>query len=201
MSGVDIGILVEGDDCIIDNVVVGPGFNFAGVAMVGAKRTQSNNLVVDARNPYKRCRIGRNAPCPCGSGAKYKRCHGSVEMSNDKSYGIVSIDSSGKLTDTTVVADSGGVGVYRNKDRTDFERTTIIIGQDDIAGLVASLKLPAETPHAYVAEAISQVRESGSTDVLQYSKLRVWLMDNKFDMKFWAETAIAVGLAALGGAG
>ena len=24
----------------------------------------------------KRGRIGRNAPCPCGSGKKYKRCHG-----------------------------------------------------------------------------------------------------------------------------
>lgn len=21
-------------------------------------------------------RVGRNAPCPCGSGMKYKRCHG-----------------------------------------------------------------------------------------------------------------------------
>jgi len=26
------------------------------------------------RNPEK---IGRNAPCPCGSGKKYKHCHGS----------------------------------------------------------------------------------------------------------------------------
>ena len=22
-------------------------------------------------------KIGRNAPCPCGSGRKYKKCHGS----------------------------------------------------------------------------------------------------------------------------
>ncbi|MYF90782.1 MAG: preprotein translocase subunit SecA, partial [Gemmatimonadetes bacterium] len=21
-------------------------------------------------------KVGRNAPCPCGSGKKYKRCHG-----------------------------------------------------------------------------------------------------------------------------
>jgi uncharacterized protein YecA (UPF0149 family) len=25
-------------------------------------------------------KTGRNAPCPCGSGKKFKRCHGSIEM-------------------------------------------------------------------------------------------------------------------------
>jgi len=28
------------------------------------------------RNPDK---VGRNDPCPCGSGRKYKQCHGSAE--------------------------------------------------------------------------------------------------------------------------
>lgn len=28
-----------------------------------------------------RRKIGRNEPCPCGSGKKYKRCHGSVTAS------------------------------------------------------------------------------------------------------------------------
>jgi preprotein translocase subunit SecA len=27
-----------------------------------------------ANNPYKN--VGRNDPCPCGSGKKYKKCHG-----------------------------------------------------------------------------------------------------------------------------
>jgi preprotein translocase subunit SecA len=27
-----------------------------------------------ASNPYKN--VGRNDPCPCGSGKKYKKCHG-----------------------------------------------------------------------------------------------------------------------------
>jgi len=26
--------------------------------------------------PRSEPKIGRNAPCPCGSGKKYKRCHG-----------------------------------------------------------------------------------------------------------------------------
>ena len=25
-------------------------------------------------------KIGRNAPCPCGSGVKYKRCHGKPKV-------------------------------------------------------------------------------------------------------------------------
>jgi len=29
-------------------------------------------------DPYRDMRISRNAPCPCGSGNKYKHCHGSV---------------------------------------------------------------------------------------------------------------------------
>jgi preprotein translocase subunit SecA len=30
-------------------------------------------------NPYADQNIGRNDPCPCGSGKKYKHCHGAVE--------------------------------------------------------------------------------------------------------------------------
>jgi hypothetical protein len=29
-----------------------------------------------AENPLKKQKVGRNDPCPCGSGKKYKRCHG-----------------------------------------------------------------------------------------------------------------------------
>jgi preprotein translocase subunit SecA len=30
----------------------------------------------DPNDPTSWGRISRNAPCPCGSGEKYKRCHG-----------------------------------------------------------------------------------------------------------------------------
>jgi preprotein translocase subunit SecA len=33
---------------------------------------------VDPNDPSTWGRVSRNAPCPCGSGKKYKRCHGSV---------------------------------------------------------------------------------------------------------------------------
>jgi len=29
-------------------------------------------------NPYAGMNISRNAPCPCGSGLKYKQCHGKI---------------------------------------------------------------------------------------------------------------------------
>lgn len=32
----------------------------------------------NAENPYANLAISRNAPCPCGSGLKYKQCHGKI---------------------------------------------------------------------------------------------------------------------------
>ena len=51
-----------------------------------AARINQNNLPVDENSQttqnsetedYSDLRIGRNEPCPCGSGKKYKHCHGS----------------------------------------------------------------------------------------------------------------------------
>jgi uncharacterized protein len=37
--------------------------------------------VTAQREPLRRApKVGRNDPCPCGSGEKYKRCHGAVEV-------------------------------------------------------------------------------------------------------------------------
>ena len=47
-----------------------------------AQATAGNGTVrraaFDQRNPETWNRVGRNAPCPCGSGRKYKRCHGTL---------------------------------------------------------------------------------------------------------------------------
>jgi preprotein translocase subunit SecA len=32
----------------------------------------------EGENPYAALEISRNAPCPCGSGRKYKHCHGQL---------------------------------------------------------------------------------------------------------------------------
>jgi preprotein translocase subunit SecA len=34
--------------------------------------------VIDPNNPATWTGIQRNAPCPCGSGKKYKHCHGAI---------------------------------------------------------------------------------------------------------------------------
>ena len=39
-------------------------------------------------------KIGRNAPCPCGSGLKYKKCHGQPGNSGDGKAGPTPVDPS-----------------------------------------------------------------------------------------------------------
>jgi len=41
-----------------------------------AKQVQNITKTKPAQAPNKAKKIGRNDPCPCGSGKKYKRCHG-----------------------------------------------------------------------------------------------------------------------------
>ncbi|WP_313597106.1 preprotein translocase subunit SecA [Psychrobacter sanguinis] len=39
---------------------------------------QSSRPAANAENPYQGMNISRNAPCPCGSGLRYKQCHGKI---------------------------------------------------------------------------------------------------------------------------
>jgi preprotein translocase subunit SecA len=43
------------------------------MAMAGA-----DDLEVDPADPGTWGKVSRNAPCPCGSGRKYKQCHGRI---------------------------------------------------------------------------------------------------------------------------
>ena len=43
-------------------------------AAAGATPMQAVNP--QGRDKASAAKVGRNAPCPCGSGKKYKRCHG-----------------------------------------------------------------------------------------------------------------------------
>ncbi|HWL71056.1 MAG TPA: preprotein translocase subunit SecA [Geminicoccus sp.] len=47
------------------------------MAMAGAS-AEAASLAIDPDDPSTWGRISRNAPCPCGSGKKYKACHGSL---------------------------------------------------------------------------------------------------------------------------
>jgi preprotein translocase subunit SecA len=49
----------------------------AGVSLLAP----TSGLAVAERDPKNRAtwgRVGRNEPCPCGSGKKFKHCHGQV---------------------------------------------------------------------------------------------------------------------------
>jgi preprotein translocase subunit SecA len=41
-------------------------------------RTRTGDNAMDPNDPRTWGRVGRNAPCPCGSGRKYKYCHGAL---------------------------------------------------------------------------------------------------------------------------
>ncbi|MGI8944176.1 MAG: preprotein translocase subunit SecA [Qipengyuania sp.] len=49
---------------------------FGGLA--GSPRAASGRGGAAGENPYAGMDISRNAPCPCGSGSKYKHCHGAI---------------------------------------------------------------------------------------------------------------------------
>lgn len=50
----------------------------AAAAGVGAAAIAGNGSNANEPNPYAGMNISRNAACPCGSGLKYKQCHGKI---------------------------------------------------------------------------------------------------------------------------
>lgn len=51
----------------------------SGSAVFGSSQaTESNDVDGEVANPYANLNISRNAPCPCGSGLRYKQCHGKI---------------------------------------------------------------------------------------------------------------------------
>jgi len=47
-------------------------------ALAGSAFAAESSGGADSNNPYAGMDISRNAPCPCGSGNKYKHCHGAM---------------------------------------------------------------------------------------------------------------------------
>jgi preprotein translocase subunit SecA len=47
-------------------------------ALAGSPGALASPGNVATANPYEGQNVSRNAPCPCGSGSKYKHCHGAV---------------------------------------------------------------------------------------------------------------------------
>jgi preprotein translocase subunit SecA len=47
-----------------------------GDAPAGLVLNEATGRYIDPAQPDSWGRVARNAPCPCGSGKKYKHCHG-----------------------------------------------------------------------------------------------------------------------------
>ncbi|MXO64725.1 preprotein translocase subunit SecA [Altericroceibacterium endophyticum] len=48
-------------------------------SLAGSPRASFGSGGTNRENPYADQRVSRNAPCPCGSGNKYKHCHGAAD--------------------------------------------------------------------------------------------------------------------------
>jgi preprotein translocase subunit SecA len=42
-------------------------------------QSRRSDAALDPKDPSTWGRVSRNAPCPCGSGKKYKHCHGRMD--------------------------------------------------------------------------------------------------------------------------
>ena len=76
MNGVT-GELSEDEDMIARNRQQRTRATYS-FGLSGAAATASPEMAENGENPYANLAISRNAPCPCGSGLKYKQCHGKI---------------------------------------------------------------------------------------------------------------------------
>lgn len=77
MNGVT-GELSEDEDMIARNSQQRTRATYSFGLSGSAAATAGPEMAENGDNPYANLAISRNAPCPCGSGLKYKQCHGKI---------------------------------------------------------------------------------------------------------------------------
>lgn len=77
MNGVT-GELSEDEDMIARNRQQRTRATYSFGLSGSAAATASPEMAENGDNPYANLAISRNSPCPCGSGLKYKQCHGKI---------------------------------------------------------------------------------------------------------------------------
>lgn len=77
MNGVT-GELSDDEDMIARNSQQRTRATYSFGLSGSAVATASPEMAENGDNPYANLAISRNAPCPCGSGLKYKQCHGKI---------------------------------------------------------------------------------------------------------------------------
>ena len=77
MNGVT-GELSDDEDMIARNSQQRTRATYSFGLSGSAAATAGPEMAENGENPYANLAISRNAPCPCGSGLKYKQCHGKI---------------------------------------------------------------------------------------------------------------------------
>ena len=77
MNGVT-GELSNDEDMIARNSQQRTRATYSFGLSSSAAATARPEMAENGDNPYANLAISRNAPCPCGSGLKYKQCHGKI---------------------------------------------------------------------------------------------------------------------------
>lgn len=77
MNGVT-GELSDDEDMIARNSQQRTRATYSFGLSSSAAATANPEMAENGENPYANLAISRNAPCPCGSGLKYKQCHGKI---------------------------------------------------------------------------------------------------------------------------
>lgn len=77
MNGVT-GELSDDEDMIARNSQQRTRATYSFGLSSSAAATASPEMAENGENPYANLAISRNTPCPCGSGLKYKQCHGKI---------------------------------------------------------------------------------------------------------------------------
>jgi preprotein translocase subunit SecA len=55
-----------------------PEMGGLGADEEAAQKSALDGATLELLPPGRTARVGRNDPCPCGSGKKYKHCHGQL---------------------------------------------------------------------------------------------------------------------------
>lgn len=137
-------------------------------------------------------KVQRNERCPCGSGIKYKKCHGVSKMST----GIKSDNSSFTAGKATIIADVGVDLANKSVAHID-EFVHIAPDTPKLAEILSNMKVAP--PPELVKEAVASVKQAGSIEVLDKSRIKKWCAEQGVNTALWAQLVTTIGVAALGG--
>jgi hypothetical protein len=184
---------VGGDGAVVTNLTV------SGAIDIAVSIIDTQNAVLDGINaslkPIQSRRdgpkLGRNAPCQCGSGLKFKKCHGKITMGT----GIKSNNSTFTVGKARIIAD---VAVdLQNQSNGHIEDLVHLDPRTSVALAEVLLKFELTPPKEFLDEALVQLRAARSVEPLEKSRLKAWCFEQGLTVAFFVEFAASLLSIAL----